>query len=105
MEDEMFVDTGRRNALLGLCSVVLGTAALTAGSAHAEAGSGAVPQGAQALPELMERLRQAPRRRDFKTVPMILDHADQWDDTTLKDVIAYRGTRKQVWDQTSIASP
>ena len=33
-----------------------------------------VPQGAHALPELMERLRKAPRRRDFNTVPMILDH-------------------------------
>jgi hypothetical protein len=33
-----------------------------------------VPQGAHASPELMERLRKAPRRRDFKTVPMILDH-------------------------------
>jgi intracellular sulfur oxidation DsrE/DsrF family protein len=105
MENEMLVDTGRRNALFGLSSVALGAAALAAGSAHAEGGSGPIPQGAQALPELMERLRQAPRRRDFKTVPMILDHADLWDDTALKDVIAYRGTRKQVWDHTDIASP
>jgi intracellular sulfur oxidation DsrE/DsrF family protein len=105
MENEMLVDTGRRNALLGFSSVALGAAALVAGSAHAEAGSPPVPQGAHALTELMERLRQAPRRRDFKTVPMILDHADLWDDTALKEVIAYRGTRKQVWDHTDIASP
>jgi hypothetical protein len=70
----MSVDTGRRNALLGFSSVALGVAALAAGPAHAEAGSSVVPQGAHALPELMERLRKAPRRRDFKTVPMILDH-------------------------------
>jgi hypothetical protein len=62
-----------------------------------------VPQGAHALPELMERLRKAPRRRDFKTVPMILDHPDLWDDTALKEVIAYRTTTKQVWDNTDIA--
>lgn len=70
----MSVDTGRRNALLGFSSVALGVAALAAGPARAEAGNSVVPQGAHALPELMERLRKAPRRRDFKTVPMILDH-------------------------------
>jgi hypothetical protein len=101
----MSVDTGRRNALLGFSSVVLCAAALTAGPAHAEAGSSVVPQGAHALPELMERLRRAPRRRNFKTVPMILDHPHLWDDTALKEVIAYRGTRKQVWDNTDIGSP
>ena len=101
----MSVDTGRRNALLGFSSVALGVAALAAGPAHAEAGSSLVPQGAHALPELMERLRKAPRRRDFKTVPMILDHPDLWDDTALKEVIAYRGTPQQVWDNTDIGSP
>src|SRR3979490_2131815 len=101
----MSVDTGRRNALLGFSSVVLGAAALAVGPAHAETGSSAVPQGAHVLPELMERLRKAPRRRDFKTVPMILDHADLWDDTALKEVIAYRDARKQVWDNTDIGSP
>ena len=70
----MKVDTGRRNALLGFSSVALGVAALAAAPAHAETDGRLVPQGAQALPELMERLRKAPRRRDFKTVPMILDH-------------------------------
>src|SRR3977135_2030613 len=94
----MSVDTGRRNALLGFRSVALGVAALAAGRAHAEAGSSVVPQGAHALPELMERLRKAPRRRNFKTVPMILDHPDLWDDTALKEVIACRDTRKQIWD-------
>jgi hypothetical protein len=101
----MTVDTGRRNALLGFSSVALGVAALAAGPARAEAGSSLVPQGAQALPELMKRLRKAPRRRNFKTVPMILDHPDLWDDTALKEVIAYRDTHKQVWDNTDIASP
>ncbi|SHL73888.1 hypothetical protein SAMN05444159_6693 [Bradyrhizobium lablabi] len=101
----MSVDTGRRNALLGFSSVALGVAALAAGPAHAEAGNSVVPQGAHALPELMERLRKAPRRRDFQTVPMILDHPDLWDDTALKEVIAYRDTPKQVWDNTDIGSP
>src|ERR1700730_5041169 len=101
----MSVDTGRRNALLGFSSVALGVAALAPGPAHAASGSSVVPQGAHALPELMERLRKAPRRRDFKTVPMILDHPDLWDETALKEVIAYRGAPKQVWDNTDIGSP
>src|SRR3982074_1444908 len=101
----MSVDTGRRNALLGFSSVALGVAALAAGRAHAEAGSSVVPQGAHAPRGLMERLRKAPRRRDFKTVPMILDHADLWDDTALKEEIAYRDARKQVRDNTDIGRP
>jgi intracellular sulfur oxidation DsrE/DsrF family protein len=102
----MTVDTGRRKALLGFSTVALGVAALAAGPAHAEADSNVVPQGgARELPELMERLRKAPRRRDFKAVPMILDHPDLWDDTALKEVIAYRDAHKQVWDNTDIGSP
>jgi hypothetical protein len=105
MEDGMTVDIGRRNALCGFSSIALGVAALAAGPAHAEAGSSLVPQGAQALPELMARLRKTPRRRDFKTVPMILDRPEQWDDTALKELIAYRDVHKQVWDNTEIGSP
>jgi intracellular sulfur oxidation DsrE/DsrF family protein len=50
-------------------------------------------------------MRRAPRRRDFKTVPMILNDPDQWDHAALSEVIAYRGAPKQVWDNTGIASP
>jgi hypothetical protein len=101
----MSVDTGRRNALLGFCSAALGVAALAARPAHGEAGRVMIAQGALALPELMERLRKAPRKRNFETVPMTLDHPDLWDDTALKEVIAYRDTRKQVWDNTDIGGP
>jgi hypothetical protein len=101
----MSVDTGRRNALLGFSSVAFGVAALASGPAHAQAGSGVISQGAHALPELMERLRKAPRMRNFETVPMILDHPDLWDHAALNEVIAYRGSHKQVWDNTDIGSP
>jgi hypothetical protein len=101
----MSVDTARRNALLGLGSAALGVAALAARPAHAESGSSVISQGAHALPELMDRLRKTPRRRDFKMLPMILDHPNLWDDVALKHVIAYRGARKQVWDNTDIGSP
>ena len=36
---------------------------------------------------------------------MILSHPDFWDDEALNEVIGYRGSRKQVSDNTDIASP
>jgi intracellular sulfur oxidation DsrE/DsrF family protein len=104
-EIEMSVDAGRRSALLGFGSAILGAAAPTSGPARAEVDSAEIPQGAHALSELMERLRNAARRRSFKTTPMILDHSDLWDDAALREVIAYRGARKQVWDNTDLESP
>jgi intracellular sulfur oxidation DsrE/DsrF family protein len=101
----MTVDTGRRTAILGCSAIALGIIAPAGGWAQDEAAGDIVPHGARALPELMERLRKAPRRRDFRTVPMILDHPDLWDETALKEVIAYRGAGKQVWDNTDIGSP
>ncbi len=62
-------------------------------------------QGAGQLRSLMEQLAKAPRRRDFKTVPMILDTPDLWDAEALDAIIAYRGGMKQLWDNTEIGSP
>lgn len=36
---------------------------------------------------------------------MIFQHPDFWNDEALKEIIAYRGARKQVWDNTNIAGP
>lgn len=63
------------------------------------------PEGAATLRRLMERLDKAPRRRNFKTVPMILNRKDQWDYEALNDLIAYRGARRQVWDNTDLGGP
>jgi hypothetical protein len=79
-------------------------AALHDGTARAAEPS-LLPPGAKSLEELTARLSRAPRRRDFKTVPMILSDPDQWDHAALSEVIAYRGSPKQVWDKTGIASP
>ena len=97
----------RRQALqLGL-SVGIG-AAFAARSIPAAAkgeGSVLVPTGASELRELMQRLARVAGRRDFKTVPMILTSPDQWDQKALSEVIAYKPTPKQVWDNTDIGSP
>src|SRR5437867_3533773 len=63
----------RRTALLGL-AVAAGTAAFGSTSANAAQSPGAsVPEGAATLKALHEKLNAATRRRDFKTVPMILE--------------------------------
>ena len=63
------------------------------------------PSGAGKLKALAERLSKAPRRRDFKSVPMILTDPDQWDHDALSEFLAYSGGPKQVWDPVDINSP
>jgi hypothetical protein len=62
------------------------------------------PQGAEKLRSLMEQLAKVARRRDFKTVPMILDTPDLWDAEALDAIVAYSGSWKQIWDNTEIGS-
>src|ERR1700676_3495151 len=81
-----------------------GLAVLHDGAARAAEPS-LLPAEAKSLEELTARLSSTPRRRDFKTVPMILNDPDQWDHAALSAVIAYRGAPTQVWDNTEIASP
>src|SRR4051794_31059234 len=101
----MTLDSSRRTALVSLGALAVGTAALAAGSSQAATTAQIIPPGAQELGDLMNRLRRAPRPRDFKTVPMILEQSDFWDNEALKEIIAYRGAHKQVWDNTNLAGP
>jgi hypothetical protein len=101
----MCMDVCRRTALLGFSSAAFGAAVLSVNVDRAVAGENPIARGASELKDLMARLNKAPRRRDFKTVPMILDHPDLWDAAALNEVIAYRSVHKQVWDNTAIGSP
>src|SRR5712672_1503941 len=99
---------GRRFALktmgFGIAAGATGIAALDHVVASAAEPS-LLQSGAKSLEELAIRLSRAQRRRDFKSVPMILNDPDQWDHAALSEVIAYRGAPKQVWDNTGIAGP
>ncbi|MCJ9427864.1 hypothetical protein K6118_02145 [Kordiimonas sp. A6E486] len=86
---------------LGLALAVGAAGASGIASKAAKAGD-TLPAGAKTLADFTKRLAAAPRRRDFKTVPMILDHPDQWDDAALKEVLAYKSVSKQCWDNTDI---
>src|SRR5258708_29503035 len=95
----------RRTALLGI-GVAAGAAALGGSSANAAKASGAwMPQGAATLKALHDKLNAAPRRRDFKAVPMTLENEDYWDHEALAELIAYRGGPKQIWDNKDLAGP
>ena len=94
---------GRREALT---TFGIG-AAIAAGASNrsAHAMDMALPAGAKSLAELQAALDKTPRRRDFKTVPMILDEPDLWDDEALKLVLGYRGGPRQSFDNVDIAGP
>jgi hypothetical protein len=103
------VIAGRRGVLrtlaLTAAASAIGVASARAESATAAVESALTPPGATHLDALKKRLAQAPRRRDFKTVPMILNHQEQWDHEALKEVLSYRPAPRQVWDNTEIGSP
>jgi len=82
----------------GLSGLTAGFAALAASPAAAAAG------GAATLSELQSRLAKLPVRRDFKTVPLVLESTDTWDDAAIREVAAYRGGPRQVWDNKDLAS-
>ena len=105
----MTILRGRRAALRTFGLMIGGClASLTAtrpDAARAAQSSALTQLGAGQLNALMGRLAEAPRRRTFKTVPMILTAPEQWDNEALSEVLAYKGALKQAWDNTDIGSP
>lgn len=65
----------------------------------------ALPPGAASLCALTLSLARATRRRNFKSVPMILTRPDEWGSEALKALLAYKGGPKQTFDNTEIDSP
>jgi hypothetical protein len=94
----------------GIGAAMVGAVFAPAQSAQAAeatmpAGDSLIPSDATKLKALTAVLAKAPRRRDFKTVPMILTNTDDWDSEALHLLFAYSGGPKQVWDNTDLASP
>jgi intracellular sulfur oxidation DsrE/DsrF family protein len=97
---------GRRRVLgtlaLTMASSAIGLVSAGSKPAAAAAESAPTPPGAKHLDALKKRLAHAPRRRDFKTVPMILTNPEHWDHEALIEVLAYRSAPRQAWDNTEI---
>lgn len=110
MNNETNSLTRREAVKRAVSGLGLGIAALSSSaSALANNISGESPTllagGAATLRDLGNRLATAPKRRDFKTVPMILTNPKQWDSEALDEVLHYSGGPKQVWDNTDLESP
>jgi intracellular sulfur oxidation DsrE/DsrF family protein len=105
----MKITTGRRGVLrtfaLSMATGAIGLASAGARPAAAAIESALTPPGATHLDALNKRLAQAPRRRDFKTVPMILNNPEQWDHEALTEVLSYGPVPKQAWDSIDIGGP
>jgi hypothetical protein len=105
----MTIITGRRTAIqtlgLGIAASAIGLVIERTPIAQAALSPVFTPQGAGQLNALMQRLAKAPRRRDFKSVPMILTNPEQWDHEALSETLAYKPVPKQAWDSTDIAGP
>jgi len=83
----------------------LAVAATQSATTQAAVTTDLAPTGAGKLKDLAERLGKITRRREFKSVPMILTSPDQWDHEALSEILAYTGKPKQLWDHTDIAGP
>ena len=99
----------RRGALrlLGIAAgavVALKVAPATAGSMIINSRSSALPDGAETLASLTQRLSAAPRRRDFKRVPFMVDEPEFWDHEAASEILGYRGRPSQAWENSDIAA-
>ncbi|HVY16171.1 MAG TPA: transcriptional initiation protein Tat [Rhodopila sp.] len=103
----MGINFNRRGALrsLGLSAGAGVMSVAMQHAAQAAAEPALAPSDGHHLRALMDRLAEAPRRRAFKTVPMILTNPDQWDHEALSEVLAYKPNPRQAWDMTDMTGP
>jgi hypothetical protein len=96
-EETVEFSTDRRSAI-----ATIGAGFVMSGLVEAAQAAGESAAGGN-LHEFTKHLAAIPRRRDYKTVPMIADKRDLWDAAALDAVMAYNGGPKHVWDHTDIA--
>jgi intracellular sulfur oxidation DsrE/DsrF family protein len=103
----MDINPNRRGALFSFSAAAAGLTLAASGAEAqvARASAELAPAGAGQLKALSARLAAAPRRRDFRTVPMVLDDSSLWDHEAIAELLSYSGGPKQVWDNTELKSP
>jgi len=79
----------RRTALKG--AALVGAAVLGARGSRADTG---VPGGGKGFAAALAKVE---RRREFRTVPMVLTAPEEWDAVALRMVLAHGGRHRQVW--------
>jgi intracellular sulfur oxidation DsrE/DsrF family protein len=58
-----------------------------------------------ALKELSDRLLAAPRRRDFKSVPLAVTDRGDWDHDAAAQLLSYKYRSIQVWENANLSGP
>lgn len=110
MSQDSYSSTRRQ----GLRAIGLGTVLLTALSSGRVAtarestapdGAPAIPGGAATLLDLSRRLAQAPRHRQFESVPFMLTDQHMWDKQAADALLGYQYTYRQMWDVADLAGP
>lgn len=61
------------------------------------------PSPQESLPALSRQLQMLPRRRQFTTLPRLLDHPDLWDDVAFEALRAYRSNERMIGTGTSLS--
>lgn len=95
----------RRDLFKKAGATAIGVTLARGASARVQAPIDLEPRSARGLRDLTQALERAPRRRDFKTVPMILTRPTEWDSEALDLLLRYRAGPRQVWDNTALDSP
>ncbi|MGC8528483.1 transcriptional initiation protein Tat [Acidiphilium sp.] len=109
-ERDSSLQLSRRTAL-SLPAVGVGTAVIGAMIMPAAEAANSAPPPNLITPEskklraLAAALAKAPRRRNYKSVPMILTNSDQWDSEALHILFTYAAGPKQIWDNTDLTGP
>ena len=101
----MKFETNRRSALVSIGAGLAASGLIQMRPVNAAVETRLEPDAARNLRELSRALAAIPRRRDFKTVPMILDEPDLWDAAAIAALLAYKGGPKLACDNTDLAGP
>lgn len=102
--------TDRRSALkLFLAApAALSIVGATASAAQTQGSRAAVTEptsNSSLLATLQGRLAALPRKRNFSTVPFLVDRPELWDKEASETLLTYTGRSIQVWEITDLAGP
>jgi hypothetical protein len=94
--------TARRQSIKTLAMALAAAGTIAAAPDETGMPIGPNAMGGHTLDAFTKRLAKLPRRRDFRSAPMILDHRELWDAEALDAVIHYAGSPKQSYDNTDL---
>ena len=102
---EVLNATTRRGALRALGRGTLALSLTDVLASRVDASAVPASPGQGALSSLGRTLSALPRRRDFQTVPFILNDKRLWDHEAANALLSYSAPQRQMWEATGLAGP